>query len=177
MRYLEEKQMPKRKPIRWEKHDYSDAGRYFITICTEGRKNLFWKPVFDLQRYGCTVGANCVRPQNLPLSNLGESVCSELERWNECYPNVWIDYFVIMPNHIHLIVVIGEREDGRTQFAPTVSRMVKQFKGKVSKTIGKPIFQKSFFDRVIRDEKEYIKVWNYIFENPLKWREDELYAE
>ena len=82
-----------------------------------------------------------------------------------------------MTNHLHLIIEIGAGEDGRTQFAPTVSRMVKQFKGKVTKTIGKPIFQKSFYDRVIRNREEYEKICRYIFENPLKWQEDELYTE
>ena len=172
-----EEKFPKRKTMRWDKRDYSAEGAYFITICTKDRKNLFWKPDFDLQNYDFVVGANCVRPQNLPLSKLGETIFSELERWNDIYPNVWIDYFVVMPNHIHLIVVISEREDGRTQFAPTVSRMVKQFKGKTTKTIGKPIFQKSFYDRVIRDREEYVKICNYILENPLKWEEDELYFD
>ncbi|MBQ2911822.1 MAG: transposase, partial [Clostridia bacterium] len=60
------------------------------------------------------------------------------------------------------------KDIGRTQFAPTISRIVKQFKGSVTKQIGKSIFQKSFFDRVIRDRREYLAVWKYIDENPLK---------
>lgn len=80
-----------------------------------------------------------------------------------------------MPNHIHLIVLITASNDGRTQFAPTVSRMVKQFKGAVSKEIGHSIWQKSFHDRIIRNEAEYQKIWRYIEENPLKWELDKYY--
>ena len=61
--------------------------------------------------------------------------------------------------------------------APTVSRVVQQLKGYVSKQIGKSICQKSFYDHVIRDREDYEKHVRYIYENPLRWRNDELYSE
>jgi len=65
-----EKELPKRKDIRLKNYDYSSPGLYFITICTDERKNIFWHGTFDIERFSwCSVGANCVRPQNLPLSN------------------------------------------------------------------------------------------------------------
>ena len=84
-----------------------------------------------------------------------------------------IKKYVIMPNHIHLIIMISNVIDGRPEDAPTVSRIMQQFKGAVSKKVGFPVWQKSFFDHVIHSEQEYAEVWRYIDENPLKWQEDE----
>ena len=73
-----------------------------------------------------------------------------------------------MPDHLHVLISISEGKNGRTQFAPTVSRMVKQFKGAVTKTIGFPIWQKSFMEHIIRDEDDYNTRLKYICDNPLK---------
>ena len=112
-----------------------------------------------------SVGANFVRPKNLPLSPIGKTVMCELERWNLSYENVSVDAYTIMPDHIHVLLSIS---NGRTQFAPTVSRMVKQFKGAVTKAIGFPIWQKSFMEHIIRDEDDYNTRLKYICDNPLK---------
>ena len=95
---------------------------------------------------------------------------------NTIYPSVFVDKYVIMPNHIHMIVVIDRGGPGRTQFAPTLSRILKQFKGSVTKQVGAPIWQKSFYDHVIRNEAEYLDTWAYIDENPAKWTEDDLFC-
>ena len=148
------------------------------TICTDSKKNYFWNGSIDPQTFQwCSVGANCVRPQNLPLSEMGKIVSDELERWNQTYSAVSLDCYVIMPNHLHIMVVISADEYGRTQFAPTVERMVKQFKGAVTKKIGAPIWQKSYMEHVIRNKKDYEIRSNYIYENPLRWYYDELYIE
>ena len=151
-----------RKQNRLPHYDYSAAGAYFITICTKNRENLFWS----------SVGANCVRPQE-NLTKIGLAVEKELVKWNELYNGVCLDKYVIMPNHIHAIVIV----DGRTQFAPTISRIVKQFKGTVSKTIGFSPWQRSFYDHVIRGEKDYLDVWSYIDNNPKRWLDDPLYSQ
>ena len=81
------KNLPKRKDIRLKNYDYSSPGAYFVTICTENRKIYFRNGPIDPQTFRwCSVGANCVRPQNLPLSNIGKIVLDELERWNQTYP-------------------------------------------------------------------------------------------
>lgn len=155
-------ELPKRKQNRLPNYDYSVAGAYFITICTKNRKNLFWD----------AVGANCVRPNEM-LSEIGLVVDEELAKWDEIYENVHLDKYVIMPNHIHAILFI----DGRTQFAPTLSRIVKQFKGSVTKKAGFPLWQKSFYDHVIRCEKDYLEIWSYIDNNPKRWLDDPLCNE
>ena len=75
------------------------------------------------------------------------------------------------------MVFISADEYGRPQVAPTVDRMVKQFKGAVTKKIGFPIWQKSFMEHVIRNRQDYEEHVNYIYKNPLRWYYDELYAE
>lgn len=83
-----------------------------------------------------------------------------------------------LPNHIHLIIRIDNNKcgvDGRTLFAPTISRIIKQFKEFVTKQLGENIWQKSFYDHIIRDENDYKTKWEYIENNPNRWSEDELY--
>lgn len=117
------------------------------------------------------VGANCVRPNDLPqLSDVGEVINKEIQQLNDIYQNVVLDKYCIMPDHIHMIILIVSDEIGRTQFAPTLSRVIKQFKGSITKQIGVSIWQKSFNDRIIRSEKGYHEVWKYIDENPLKYK-------
>ena len=171
-------ELPKRKGLRLKNYDYSLPGAYFVTVCTANRKNYLWNDELDLQIFRWeSVGANCVRPQNLPLSDIGNIVLNELERWNQTYPAVSLYSYVIMPNHLHIMVVISADEYGRPQVAPTVERMVKQFKGAITKKVGKPIWQKSFIEHVIRNIKDYETRLNYIYENPMRWYYDELYAE
>lgn len=154
--------LPKRKNIRLNDYNYSSNGAYFITICTKNKENFLWK----------NVGANCVRPlDQLPLSKIGIVIENEIYKLNTVYENIKVDKYQIMPNHIHLIIFIYEDSNGRTQFAPTISRIIKQFKGSITKQIGFSIWQKSFYDRIIRNEKEYQSVWNYIHNNPLKYLE------
>jgi len=133
-----------------------------LLFVLKNKENLLWK----------NVGANCVRPlDQLPLSKIGIVIENEIYKLNTVYENIKVDKYQIMPNHIHLIIFIYEDSNGRTQFAPTISRIIKQFKGSITKQIGFSIWQKSFYDRIIRNEKEYQSVWNYIHNNPLKYLE------
>ena len=152
-------ELPKRKRIRLEGYDYSSCGAYFVTICVAGRNALLRN-----------VGANCVRPHEIPpLSAIGKTIDFEIAKLNHVYENVSVDKYCIMPDHIHLIVFIAPDESGRTQFAPTLLRTIKQFKGSITKQIGFSIWQKSFYDKIIRSERGYQEVCGYIDENPLEW--------
>ncbi len=79
-----------------------------------------------------------------------------------------------MPNHIHLLLQIHSDDDGRSMIAPTISSVLRQVKGKASKQAGCVIWQKSFYDHIIRGDKDYLDIWNYIDGNPSKWAEDVL---
>lgn len=145
--------LPKRKNIRLNDYNYSSNGAYFITICTKNKENLLWK----------NVGANCVRPlDQLPLSKIGIVIENEIYKLNTVYENIKVDKYQIMPNHIHLIIFIYEDSNGRTQFAPTISRIIKQFKGSITKQLD---FQygKNPFMTALYEMKRNINQFGIIF--------------
>lgn len=159
-------ELPKRKKNRLTEYDYSTPNAYFITICTENRRNLFWKDI----------GTVIDRPENVPLTNLGIIVRQSVMNIPKHYPTISVDRFVVMPNHVHLLLQIHTNTDGRPMAAPTISTGINQFKGIVSKKAGFSVWQKGFHDHVIRNEKDYLEIWNYIDGNPSKWAEDTLYT-
>ena len=159
-------ELPKRKQNRLTEYDYSTPNAYFITICTENRRNLFWKDI----------GTVIDRPENVPLTNLGIIVRQSVMNIPKHYPTISVDRFVVMPNHVHLLLQIHTNTDGRPMAAPTISTGINQFKGIVSKKAGFSVWQKGFHDHVIRNEKDYLEIWNYIDGNPSKWAEDTLYT-
>lgn len=164
---MDKEKLPKRKESRLKGFDYSTPGAYFITICTSNRCNYFWENV------GATIG----RPQDVILSPYGKIVDDAIKRIPLIYPALELDHYVIMPDHIHLLLMICADEYGRPMVAPTMSRVVQQLKGYITKRIGRTIWQKLFFDHVIRNRKDYEEHVKYIYENPMRWRLDEEYAE
>ena len=156
--------IPKRKQNRLAAYDYSTPNAYFITICTDKRKNLFW----------ADVGAIIDRPNNVPLTYLGAIVQKSIEDIQKYYPSISVENSVIMPNHIHLLLQINTGDSGRSMIAPTISTVVRLMKGAVTKQAGFSVWQKGFYDHVIRNEQDYLEIWNYIEGNPSKWAEDQL---
>ncbi|MDD6989530.1 transposase [Ruminococcus sp.] len=148
----------RRKRIRLENYDYSSDGAYFVTVCVIRKDISLWK----------NVAANCVR-QNITheLSDIGKLVDNEIQKIETIYDSITVDKYCIMPDHIHMILFIDTKR--RTQFAPTISRVIKQFKGAITKKLGFSIWQKSFNDEIIRNEKAYLEIWRYIDENPVKY--------
>ncbi len=163
-------EIPTRKPNRLKNYDYSTSGAYFITVCVKEKRPLLWR-----------AGAGDSRPQEKAqyLSEYGRLVETEIQKIETIYPGfVTLEKYVIMPNHIHMILLLSDgcAVGGRPKAAPTISRVLQQFKGAVSKRAGVPLWQKSFHDHVIRNGKDYRRIWQYIEENPLKWREDCFYC-
>lgn len=166
------KELRKRKPNRLSGFDYSSPGYYFLTICVIERY-----PILRCR------GAQCAPAVEFPnLSYAGKVTEQAICEIALHYPHVSVEKYVIMPNHIHMILHIG---NGRTLCAPTtrdaeqsmVARVVKHMKEHVTKTIGYSIWQKSYHDHIIRNEADYLRIWNYIETNPEKWREDRYYTE
>ena len=143
--------------IKW--YDYGSSGAYFITICTKERKNYFWTEV----------GAPIGRPYDFELSSYGLTVKQAINNIEKVYSLINVDDYIIMPDHIHLLLIIPNDPNGRPMAAPTISQVVNQLKGYISKQVGEPIWQKNFYDHIIRDEKDYEFHIKYIRENPLKW--------
>ena len=146
--------LPKRKPIRIGNYDYSNPGAYFITVCVNSRKPILWN-----------VGAATCRPM---LSKIGSVVETAILQIQNHYPMISVDKYCIMPDHIHMILSINTNENGRQIAAPTVSTVIGHMKRWVSMQTGLSIWQKSFVDRVIRNDNGYRAVWEYIENNPVK---------
>ena len=163
-----------RQPNRLKHYDYSQNGAYFITICTRDKQKIFWHNS-DNQN---PVGADIIRPCD-KLNQWGQIAKAGIEQISMHYPNIFVDKYVVMPNHIHILMRIDNDEfvEGRIISAPTMSTIIGQMKRWISKQIGKPIWQKSFYDHVIRDPNDYQRIWQYIDTNPIKWELDEYYTE
>ena len=159
-------ELPKRKPTRLKGYDYSTPGAYFITICVKDRKQLLSKIVGD-DAY--------IVPQN-NLSEYGMVCDKYINNINIKYENVLVDKYVIMPNHIHLIVFLNGtmRASSPTKNIETI---IRSFKTMASKEIGYSIWQRSYHDHIIRDEKDYRKIWEYIDTNVLRWKKDCFYND
>lgn len=155
---------PKRKPIRLQAFDYG-AGAYFVTICTQDRRCILSKIV---------VGEG-LDPPVCRQSGIGSIVEQEILSVPVRYPNVRIEKYVIMPNHIHLIVMIHADAGGASP-SPTLMDVVRIIKSNSArKTIGSHLWQRSYHEHVIRNEQDYLEIWNYIDGNPARWAEDRYY--
>lgn len=160
--------LPKRKKIRLEGYDYSSCGAYFVTVCITDRQRLLCENV-----EADTILGRKIRPNTLTLSEYGKIVDTAINAIPTHYENVYVDRYCIMPDHVHIIILILPDENGRMISAPTLSTVIGQMKRWVSKQIGLSIWQKSFYEKIIHDEEGYQEVLKYIDGNPLQ--EDESY--
>lgn len=126
-------------------------------------------------------------PPGIRLSNIGKIIEEQLYDLNRQFKNIRLDSYVIMPNHLHVIIEILKRADTRP--APTISEIICSFKSRTTNLIIKEIknekiqqfdskiWQRNYYEHVIRNEKEYYKIIEYIQENPIKWEEDKYYIK
>ena len=156
---------PKRKINRLTEYDYAQSGAYFITICTHGRQKILWDSNTFTEVED--VGASIARPQHPPaLSEAGKIVEQCIFEIPTHYPHISVEKYAVMPNHVHLLLLVQNGQGGRPMVAPTVSTVIQQFKGVVSKRLSHPIWQKSFHDHIVRTEQGYSQIWQYIDTNP-----------
>lgn len=165
-----------RKKNRLTDYDYSTAGAYFITVCTTERRCLFWNGEAQTSRIE-SVGATIGRPQTVTLSTYGHLVDEAVRDIPRHYPTVAVDAYTVMPNHVHILLHIHADENGRAMPAPTISTIIQQTKGIVTKRVGFSLWQRSYHDHVVRNRQDYDAIWEYIADNPRRWREDTLYCE
>ncbi len=163
--------LPKRKPTRLKGYDYSTPGMYFLTICVKEKQSLLGKIV------GC---GDFDAPQMM-LSDHGRILEKHINLMNKKYSHINIDKYVIMPNHFHLILSITDYKNGASETAAPYNKETLKFisllKRYCNKEYVENIWQCSFHDHIIRGEKEYRKIWEYIDTNPLKWEQDCFYNE
>jgi len=161
------KNLPKRKPIRLEGYDYSQNGCYFITICTKKRECLFGD----------------VDDGKMRLNECGEIAELEILKIPDHYIGIEIRYFVVMPNHVHLIVEIGGDNAvgaGAASGAPThitIGNIVRGYKSGASHSMGYSPWQRNYHDHIIRNDASYLRIAAYIDSNPICWREDRFYQQ
>ena len=165
---------PSRKQNRLPDYDYSQSGAYFVTLCTHNRARLF--------EMETPVGNDlCVVPDNgtahRPCPTKGNLIIHKWIRETENkFPDITIDKYAVMPDHLHLIVTIKEQYAGSS--LPDVMRFFKTMttneyirgvkNGTLTPFDGK-LWQKSYYDHVIRNQQDYNEIWEYIENNPVKW--------
>lgn len=145
-----------RKSPRIPYYDYSRENYYFLTLCTQDKKCLF--------------GSVNV------LALIGEIVRRHIEQIEDHYRSVKVDKYVVMPNHIHIILCLN----CNTQ--TNVEQVIGQFKSGVTREVRKfypdiKVWQRSFHDHVIRNQEDYERIWLYIEGNPQRWAEDCSFVE
>ena len=164
-----------RKHIRLKNYDYSQCGYYYVTIHTANNEYTL-----------STVGRGLAPASyEIKLTETGKVAEQQLFALEERFKGVQIDKYVIMPNHIHVVIIIGESvtsvEEAGASPRPTLSDIVCAYKSITTRICnkndniqGRKIFQTSFYESIIRNEKAYHSILNYIENNPLKWIIDNL---
>ena len=165
--------LPKRKRNRLENWDYSSNGAYFITICTFQRETIL----------GRVVGAIHESPASgIELTRIGKIVRDTVETPPQKFPEIRLEKYVVMPNHVHLLLLI-DRDPRAHRDAPLqsgrslISQTIGFFKMNASKKAhaidpGIKLWQRSFHDHIIRNDEDFLRIWEYIEINPIKWHED-----
>jgi REP element-mobilizing transposase RayT len=164
-----------RRSIRLPEYDYGKPGVYFFTICTNKRVCLF---------------GDVVQGQ-MTLNAYGRIIAEEWHRTERIRDHVALDAFVVMPNHVHGIIAIthrSERRRGVSQHAPTrgfkspsqtLGAIVRGFKGAATRRInrrrgtpGTPVWQRNYYEHIVRDRRDLERIRRYIYRNPARWHRD-----
>jgi REP element-mobilizing transposase RayT len=148
-----------RRSIRLKDFDYSFPGAYFVTIVTCNRSNLFGEMENEI----------------VNLNQTGKLVCNEWLRLQTRFPGVEIDEFVIMPNHLHGVIIMNPSES-----KPTLGSIVGSFKSSTSRLInalqkikGIPVWQRNYYEHIIRNKEDLNRIREYIANNPSQWKDDD----
>ena len=164
--------MKTRKPLRLKYYNYSEIGLYYITICTHNKE----KTLCNIDEKICDINFDDIDFEKyIEYTNIGNICKKAIDSIEINYKNVSVNSFVIMPNHIHIIFSIEKNDDIK------ISQVVSYYKGYVSREYNKitnkknEIWQKSFYEHVIRNDDDYKRILEYVVYNPLKWKVDEYY--
>jgi REP element-mobilizing transposase RayT len=169
-----------RRSIRLKDYDYSQAGAYFMTVCAWKKENMFGE----------------ISEGKVSYSDAGEIISDVWHKLPDRFASIELDEFVIMPNHVHGILILNvpvgvglalpgttgvpKHIKGAASGAPTLGDIIRTFKSESSITVnrlldrqGSPVWQRNYYEHVIRDEPELYKIREYIRQNPLRWAQDE----
>ncbi len=172
---------PARENPRLKEYDYGTPGYYFVTQCTNIRNEDVLSHVIEKPSVGADdlIGPNApdefmrlLDAATLQLTPAGMIVRYFIEGIEKAYLNVTVDSYVIMPDHIHMILQIRDPGDGPMRSsAPTANlvQIMRALKSLSVKRIGAPIWQRSFYDRIIRTHEELNAYRAYLEQNPARW--------
>ena len=172
-------ELKKRKTPRYQGFNYNCVGVYFLTICTQNRRCILSR----------IVGTGVLDCPQTELTKYGKIAKKYIRQLNEFYHHLSVEKYVIMPNHIHLLLWVKENnttDSGQSGTpVPTnieransaCSQFVSTFKRFCNKEYGENIWQARFHDHIIRNRDDYEEHVKYIYENPLRWYYDELYYD
>jgi len=148
----------RRRRNRLQRYDYASKGLYFVTICAQGYRCIF----------GNVVVGDMYEGTSVRLTETGALVSGTVEGIALVFSGVNIHKYVVMPNHIHILLELeGESKP--------LSVIINYIKGYVTRRAKGPVWQKSFHDHIVRNEQDYRMIWAYIDNNPAKWAEDHYY--
>ena len=174
-----EKKLPQRKPTRLRDYDYNIPGGYFITICTQEKRQILSR----IQVGGDVLDA----PNSIKLLPYGEIADKYIKQLSNFYDGLKVEHYVIMPNHIHILLFVYDTSalgDGASRTSPptakqhaAVSSFVSTFKRFCNKEYGMNIWQRHFHDHIIRNKEDLEQHLKYIYENPVKWKSDPLFVQ
>jgi putative transposase len=158
----------RRRTIRLKGWDYASSGAYFVTICAKDRRCLFGVVVNEMMHLG-------------PAGSVVENAWISLA---DRYSHASLDEYIIMPNHMHGIIVLQSVRRGGSRTAPTstrkpLGRLIGAFKtistkeiNRLCGTTGRTIWQRGYYDHIIRNEEDLDNIRRYIQNNPLNWALD-----
>lgn len=173
-----------RKKLRLPNYDYSQAGVYFLTLCAKEKAPLFGE---------VCVGGGALDAPKVELSPYGTVIARWLEDCAEKYEDLAVLKYAIMPNHVHLIVELREGPSGApaptqgndagpsrapapTRANQTVPAFVSALKRMTNRCCGTELWQRGYYDHVIRNDADFLRIWTYIETNPARWAEDEYFV-
>ena len=157
--------LPQRKSSRLKHFDYSTNGKYFVTVCTHEKKKL----LSSIEYVGEGL---CALPQ-IELTEIGKIVDESIKFTNENTEGVIIEKYIIMPNHIHLLIELTAGGHGN----PPLQDVVGKIKSYTTHKYGEKLWQRSYHDHVIRNEESFQNIWDYVEANPARWKKDCFYCD
>jgi REP element-mobilizing transposase RayT len=203
---MNKKELPQRKRTRLKGYDYSRNGAYFITLCVKDRAELLGniEPAHPLVGGGVPDAPSPIpaapspvsTPPHCKLSPYGDAVAKRISDICHHYENIEIQHYVIMPNHVHMIILVSDNEGNKASNgnrgmadvengtsrtpSPTnavIPAFISTLKRFTNKDVGFPLWQRSSHDHIIRDERDYYRIAEYIENNPQCWQDDCFYVQ
>ena len=149
-----------RRSIRLPGYDYSQPGQYFVSICVQDRECLFGE----------------ISDNKMVLNACGGIVKGEWLSLSRRFPTIHLDAWVVMPNHFHGVLATQSK---RNEDSPTLGNVIRAFKSRSAIAVnrqlgrnGRPVWQRNYFERIIRNSDELDRIRRYIHENPIRWIDD-----